>query len=124
MSRFIERDWHSLLITASVYAWLLLHTGTDGDNKPISAASFSQRVRESPPRKADLLLLYLSEPTHCWISTDSRSSQPTAVFLCDAVHTHTPVWRCIMVEAVYTNPLFYSPCPVHHTSLYLCYLYV
>lgn len=88
MSRFIERDWRSLLITASVYAWLLLHTGTDGDNKPISAASFSQRVRESPPRKADLLLLYLSEPTHCWISTASRSSQPTAVVLCDAVHTH------------------------------------
>lgn len=29
-----------------------------------------------------------------------------------------------MVEAVYTNPLVYSPCPVHHNSLYLGYLHV
>lgn len=88
MSRFSEWDWHSLLTVGAHYAFagLLLHRDTDGDNKPISAAPFAEG--ENPHRMADLFLFYLIEPTHCWISAASRSSQPTADSLCDAVHNH------------------------------------
>lgn len=47
ISRFSERNWHSLLITVSAYAWLLLHRATDGEN---TASSQKGRPASSFPR--------------------------------------------------------------------------
>lgn len=77
-------------------------------------------LRANPHRKADLLLLYLSEPTHCWFSAASRISQPTAVFLYYAAHTQCGGvlwWSCIHSSTV-LFPLSFAP----YFSVYLLYL--
>lgn len=59
-----------------------------------------------------------SEPTHCWISGASRSTQPTAVSFV-TLFTHMSV-EVYYVIAVYTNLLYCSPSPVHHTLTVHC----
>lgn len=104
MSRFSERDWHSLLITVSAYeshyayAWLLLHRGTDGDNKPISAASLAERILTE--RQTCVFFICLNPPT-------AGSQQPPGalsplVFFFLTLFTHISV-EVYYGRAVYTN---------------------
>ncbi len=119
MSQFSEWDWHSLLITVSpheshTYAWLLLHRGTDGENKPLSATSFAERESSQKGRPAPSLYVW----THPLL--DLSSLPELSAHWCFSLWrcSHTSVWRCIMVElSTQTNLLYYSPCPVHHVSL-------
>lgn len=94
MSLFSEWDWH---------VTVCLHTVTDAHRhrwrQQTSICSFLCRETESSQtgRPASALLVW----THPLLDlSSSRSSQPTAVVLCDAVHTS--VWRSIMVE-LYTQ---------------------
>lgn len=63
-----------------------------------------------------------SEPAHCGISAASWSTQPTAV-------SFVTLFSRISVEvyygrAVYTNLLYYSPSPGHHTLTVYCFFAV
>lgn len=109
MSRFSEWDWHSLFITVCAheshyaYTWLLLHTGTDGDNKPISAASCTGRESSQKERPASSLFVW----THPLLDLGSLLELSAHCCFSFVFFTCTTVWRCCMVELYTKTQLCY-----------------
>lgn len=105
MSRFSEWDWHSLFIKVCAheshyaYTWLLLHTGTDGDNKPITAASCAGR--ESSQKESGCFFFICLNPPTAGSQQSPRALSPLLFFFV-TLFTRTTVWRCYMVE-LYTK---------------------
>lgn len=78
---------------------------------------------ENPCREKDLLLLVIClNPPTAGSQLPPRALSPLLSSLCDAEFTCSSV-EVYYGRAVYTNLLYYSPCPVHHYSLYLCCLH-
>lgn len=92
MSRFREWDWLRLLITVCAHEPPLGYCLTEAQMETANLYLQLPSWCENPNRKTELLLLYLSAPTHRWISAASWSSQPTAVSLCDALHISVVVY--------------------------------
>lgn len=109
MSRFSERDWHSLLITVCAHeshydcSWLLLHTDTDGDNKPISAASCAERRESSQKDRPASSLFVWTHPL-----LDLGSLPELSPHQCGGV-----LWQSCTHKQTYS---FILPvlCTVHH----------